>query len=88
MKNTPRLNLKNFSNEFNLLLDIIRLENVDDIELGIEQIINTYTRVNWNEFMELVLHHRVFPVVVPKMLLFQKNGFFPGFVGELLNSHY
>lgn len=58
------LNLDNLYNELKLILSII--EN-DDIEYLNQLVRKNMNKISWDLFLELVFHHRVYPLLVHKL---------------------
>ncbi len=63
MDNNNSIDLSNMSYELRFLLEIIKTE-IDDKEL-LEN--DKFTDINWNLFLKLVRHHRIYPLIYSKL---------------------
>lgn len=81
---TNQLNLANLSKELLLILELLREENEAYIQLNQGILCK---EVDWNHFLELALHHRVFPLLHFKIKQLGEN-VVPHFVVKFLAQHY
>ncbi|MFJ5759869.1 nucleotidyltransferase family protein [Neobacillus sp. NPDC093182] len=84
MRNNFKLDLSDFSRELHLLIEIIKLDDNRS-----DQVINkdSCKGINWNQFLQLAKHHRVYPIIhinIKKL----KNDWFPLFVIQELSLLY
>lgn len=70
--------------ELRLLLDIMKMENVDSNVLYNSY---CYTDIDWDFFLELANHHRVYPLIYSRLIKVDKV-FFPNSVIQLLHKEY
>ena len=85
MDNNYSLNLALIPNELKLLLEMINMEEIDD-EIQ-TTIIKSYEQINWNLFIELALHHRVYPILYAKLKGIP-NELVPEFVIQVIAQYY
>ena len=55
------LNLEHFPKELRLILEIMKMENNNNIEKEM------FSDINWEKFLELAIHHRVYPLIYSKV---------------------
>ncbi|MEH7302885.1 Renal dipeptidase, partial [Neobacillus drentensis] len=70
METKPNLDVTNFSNELKLLLGILRMDK-DYIEQPLIE--EMFKDIDWRLFIELVKHHRVYPIIYKKIKNIGKN---------------
>lgn len=64
MNNNCSLNLSHVPKELKLQLEIIKASNSKEIETINRQ---WFENINWNQFLKLAMHHRIYPSLYPKM---------------------
>lgn len=70
MENDCSLNAESIPKELQLLLEILKLQ---DDKNFLENRSKWFTGTDWNKFLELTIHHRVYPFVYTKMKEWDKN---------------
>ncbi len=60
MGNNSRLNVDSVPKEVKLLLEFLKKEDFDKFS-------EKWSEINWELFLKLVIHHRVYPVLAPKL---------------------
>ncbi|MGO4542046.1 nucleotidyltransferase domain-containing protein [Paenibacillus sp. 2TAB19] len=83
MKKAASIDLSDISNELSFLLFILR----DVQELDEKRIREYASNMKWDSFMELTLHHRVYPIVYLKLSQIHSS-LIPAEIMELLRYHY
>ncbi|MFD6210705.1 nucleotidyltransferase family protein [Peribacillus sp. NPDC060253] len=63
MDNNYTLDLSSLSKELRLLLEILKTEDYDSVGLLKKELID----INWGEFLQLAMHHRVYPLIYTKL---------------------
>lgn len=81
---TRELNLKNLSKEVCLILELLKEGNEQYIQTNKESLCKN---IDWNHFLELALHHRIFPMLYSKVKLLGEATV-PSFVGKYLHQYY
>ncbi|WP_309088682.1 nucleotidyltransferase family protein [Domibacillus sp.] len=81
---TRMLNLKDLSPEVLLIFELLKEQNEQSIQINTKRLCEN---INWHHFLELTLHHRVFPVLYSKIKLLGENTV-PLFVAESLRQYY
>ncbi|MCQ6275270.1 nucleotidyltransferase family protein [Bacillus sp. V3B] len=85
MDNNYSLNLELLPKELKLLLEII---NMEENNRGIEPtFFNKYNDINWNFFIQLAMHHRVYPLLYSKVKKISSK-FIPKWVVQILYQEY
>ncbi len=74
------LNVEKMSNELRLIFDVLKIDH------NINQ--QSFTTIDWNVFIELAMHHRVYPVLYGKLKSLAKDIDIPTFVMETLHEQY
>ncbi|MFY0803772.1 nucleotidyltransferase family protein [Peribacillus frigoritolerans] len=64
MDNNYSLDLSSLSKELKLLLEILKMEDYDSICLVKKE---SYIDIDWDEFLQLAWHHRVYPLIYSKL---------------------
>ncbi|ULM95680.1 nucleotidyltransferase family protein [Peribacillus frigoritolerans] len=64
MDNNYTLDLSSLSKELRLLLEILKTEDYDSVGLVKKEL---YIDIDWGEFLQLAMHHRVYPIIYSKM---------------------
>lgn len=77
------LDLSRIPNELKLILEIISLDHRKTTKMVGESLQN----INWKLFLELVIHHRLYPFLYGKLKLI-KNVEIPSFVLESIGTYY
>ncbi|MDN4861154.1 nucleotidyltransferase domain-containing protein [Priestia aryabhattai] len=75
-------NLRGMSNEFNLLIHILKIDNENFMYNSQKEI---YGDINWDKFLNLATHHRVFSIIYLKL---KGNNYIPQFVIQRLQEKY
>lgn len=84
MDNNLDLDLEFIPRELKLLIDIITLDNDEKVQDAIEE---SHEGINWNLFVELAFHHRVYPLLSSKLKKIP-NKLVPQFVIQTLSQNY
>ncbi|MEX6700349.1 nucleotidyltransferase family protein [Peribacillus frigoritolerans] len=84
MDNNFKLDLGTLPKEFSLLLEIIKLENKDYLQLKNNEL---FTNIDWEKFLKLAIHHRVYPLIYSKLKKTGEN-WVPSEVIKTLNLEY
>lgn len=83
MENNFALELTGLPMELRLLLEIIKVENgsspLEKIGEDIE--------IDWDLFLDLAMHHRIYPLIFPKLKLIEKK-WIPDYVINSLSNQY
>ncbi|USK78796.1 nucleotidyltransferase family protein [Peribacillus frigoritolerans] len=78
------LNLSSITKELTLLLEILKIEQEDNIVSFQSEL---FTHVDWDSFLQLAIHHRVYPVIYPKIKKLEDNRI-PTYVIQTLYKEY
>ena len=78
------LNVADIPNELKLILEIINRENVEDLKSIIKEKVN---HINWDLFLELAMHHRLYPLLFGKLKQID-NDVIPQYTLQSLNQLY
>ncbi|WP_144549941.1 nucleotidyltransferase family protein [Peribacillus simplex] len=70
MDNNFILDLSIIPKELRLLLEIMKTENDDSIEASIKELIS---ESDWESFLQLAMHHRVYPIIYTKLIKIDKR---------------
>jgi hypothetical protein len=81
MENTMNLDLKGLTRELRLLLAIIKEDN-GGIQLDI---VEGNKEIDWNLFLNLAMHHRIYPLIYPKLKMLE---WVPENVRNILGQQY
>lgn len=84
MQNGYELDLYHVPKELKLQLEIMKRENSEDLQ-AIDK--NWYTNIDWNKFLELAIHHRVYSFIYPKLKKIDKK-LIPAYVMETLQRDF
>ncbi|MGE7636524.1 nucleotidyltransferase domain-containing protein [Peribacillus frigoritolerans] len=85
MDNNSNLDLDLIPKELGVLLDILKIEKDDSIlEKGLEDV---FKEIDWDHFLLLARHHRVYPIVYAKLQKINRKGI-PRHVIEILYQEY
>ncbi|HAQ07815.1 MAG TPA: Renal dipeptidase [Bacillus bacterium] len=84
MDNNISLNLAGVPRELKSLLELVKKNNEQNVLLNSESL---FYDLDWNLFLDLALHHRIFPIAYPKMKLV-KEGLIPDYVMKTMQLHY
>ncbi|MFD1450922.1 nucleotidyltransferase domain-containing protein [Oceanobacillus sojae] len=79
MENRHQLDLRNIPEELQLMIELLRNNHLEEWE--------TFTDINWETFIDLAIHHRIYPVLYPKLKKV-KEGIVPPFVLERFSWLY
>lgn len=79
MENRNQLDLRNIPEELQLMIELLRNNHLEEWE--------TFTDINWETFIDLAIHHRIYPVLYPKLKKV-KEGIVPPFVLERFSWLY
>jgi hypothetical protein len=83
LENKQTVNTTNLTKELQLILEILKLESDG------QYICNSFfENVDWNKFLQLVLHHRVHPNVYKKLQVLSTHHLIPSFIIETLLKNY
>ncbi|MEH7011467.1 nucleotidyltransferase family protein [Neobacillus niacini] len=84
MNDNFNLDLEGLPKELKLILEIIKIENDQNLQLKkIEQI----SDVDWNHFLELAIHHRLYPLLYSKIKMIDQK-ILPKFVVQTIFQEY
>ncbi|MFD4932124.1 nucleotidyltransferase family protein [Peribacillus butanolivorans] len=78
------LNLSTLSKELRLILDIMKMKSSDSIELTKKEM---FTDIDWELFLQISMHHRVYPIIYSKLKIIDSN-LVPPYVFQILNREY
>ncbi|KAB7708159.1 Renal dipeptidase [Bacillus aerolatus] len=81
MNKNVDLNLTNLPKELKLILEIIKIENDDRISK------DWFDDTDWDLFLQLALHHRLYPLLYSKIVKME-NSWFPSEVLQSLSYYY
>lgn len=81
MNNNISLDLSKVPNELKLIVEVIKNENSSDVSD------TSYQDIDWDAFLKLALHHRVYPLLYLK-LLNNESGLIPLITIESLSKSY
>lgn len=84
MNNDVTLHKEELSDELRLMLSILAMDNKTDITFDLQELIR---HADWDRFIELVRHHRVFPSLNNKLQKLKAIGI-PTFVSQLFQRDY
>ncbi|RDW20419.1 nucleotidyltransferase domain-containing protein [Oceanobacillus chungangensis] len=79
-----KLNVENIPKELRLILELLKYDNPSKI-LEINK--NLFQAINWDMFIDLAMHHRVYPVLYSKLRMGDRN-LIPEFVVDKIYKHY
>lgn len=79
-----RLDTSHFPEELKLLLWLLNEENESDITERVKQ---KLPNINWNEFLKLTRHHRVYPLIYLKLKEIEQGLIYPSIL-QALHSDY
>jgi hypothetical protein len=83
MENNCSLNLSLIPKELELILHIMRNENLNNKD----ELIEAFNGINWEYFLELAMHHRLYPILYGKLKKTDDN-LIPNFVVQELSHSY
>ncbi|MGX2961397.1 nucleotidyltransferase domain-containing protein [Peribacillus sp. JNUCC 23] len=83
MTNNFNFNLEHIPKELKLLLEIIKTEH--DIDIHIKSL-EWATDIDWNLFLELAMHHRLYPLLNTKLK--KLNSLIPTDVYQVIHENY
>ncbi|MDR6121882.1 hypothetical protein QFZ87_001479 [Bacillus sp. SLBN-46] len=78
------LNTTNIPKELKLIFEIIKLENIEKLSSNIRDL---YKDIDWTLFLELSMHHRVYPLLFNKLRKIEE-GLVPLYVIQTINRTY
>jgi hypothetical protein len=84
MKDNHSLDLSQFPKELKLLLLIIKQETNQNVLMENKEL---FSDVNWDKFLHLVRHHRVYPIIHKRIKEIGK-GLFPKYIIHSLHDEY
>jgi hypothetical protein len=64
MENSLSLDTAHIPNELKIILEIIKTEDIDYLNVSLKEWSKT---INWDYFLQLIMHHRVFPLLFSKL---------------------
>ena len=79
MNKNIELNLTNIQKELKLILEIIKSENDASKE--------SYVDIDWDLFLQLALHHRLYPLLYTKLMKTEAN-LIPSHIVRSLSNYY
>ncbi|EEK77890.1 nucleotidyltransferase domain-containing protein [Bacillus cereus] len=84
MRNSYELDLNNINKELQLQLEIIRRKNIFELkEMGKD----LFEDIDWDTFLALAIHHRVYAYIYPKLKLLSSE-YVPSHVTQILQKYY
>ncbi|MGH0680485.1 nucleotidyltransferase domain-containing protein [Bacillus luti] len=84
MRNSYELDLNNINKELQLQLEIIRRKNIFELkEMGKD----LFEDIDWDTFLTLAIHHRVYAYIYPKLKLLSSEDV-PSHVTQTLQKYY
>lgn len=84
MDNKYNLDLSTLSKELRLLLEIIKTES-DDCIISFKS--ELFTDIDWEFFLRLALHHRVYPLIYLKLIKMDENSIPPHVIQTLYQEY-
>ncbi|MDQ8735953.1 nucleotidyltransferase family protein [Paenibacillus sp. LHD-38] len=84
MNNDVTLHKEELSDELRLMLSILAMDNKTEITFDLQELIR---HADWDQFIELARHHRVFPSLNNKLQKLKAIGI-PTFVSQLFHRDY
>ncbi|MGO4543325.1 nucleotidyltransferase family protein [Paenibacillus sp. 2TAB23] len=84
MNNDVTLHNEDLSDELRLMLSILSMDNKAEITFDLQELLR---HADWDRFIELARHHRVFPSLNHKLQKLKANGI-PVFVSQLFQRDY
>ncbi|WP_054028514.1 nucleotidyltransferase family protein [Bacillus sp. FJAT-28004] len=84
MNNDVTLHKEDLSDELRLMLSILAMDNKTEITFDLQELIH---HADWDRFIELARHHRVFPSLNHKMQKLKTIGI-PTFVSQMFHRDY
>ena len=70
MDNNFKLDLTLLSKELKLLLELMKEENEENIQRNKEEL---FTVIDWDHFLQLTKHHRVYPLIYMRLKSMDKS---------------
>ena len=64
MEKEFNLNMAKISKELKLIMEILNSDNVENVQARIKESNN---QIDWNLFLELAMHHRIYPLLANKL---------------------
>ncbi|WP_212936875.1 nucleotidyltransferase domain-containing protein, partial [Bacillus hominis] len=84
MRNSYELDLNNINKELQLQLEIIRRKNIFELkEMGKD----LFENIDWDNFLTLAIHHRVYAYIYPKLKLLSSE-YVPSHVTQTLQKYF
>lgn len=83
MGNRHPLDLSNIPEELRLIIELLKNDHLDRHLTELK----TFTDINWDAFIDLAIHHRIYPVLYPKLKKIDE-GIIPSFVLERFSYLY
>ncbi|MEI2472892.1 nucleotidyltransferase family protein [Peribacillus frigoritolerans] len=77
--------MSKISKELMLLLEIIKVEQDDNIGVSLKK--EVYSDFDWDLFLQLAIHHRVYPIIYSKIKRLEEKRI-PSYVFQTLNKEY
>ncbi|MFP3123390.1 nucleotidyltransferase family protein [Ectobacillus funiculus] len=84
MHNGHHLNLNHVPKELKLQLEIMNRETVEELKAFDEA---CFANIDWNKFLELAMHHRVYSFIYPKMKEIDEK-LIPAYVIQTLQHYF
>ncbi|GGP14009.1 nucleotidyltransferase domain-containing protein [Oceanobacillus neutriphilus] len=83
MINKHQLDLSNIPEELQLIIELLKHEHLDRHLKDLE----AFTDINWDAFIDLAIHHRIYPILYPKLKK-MGEGIIPSLVLERFSYLY
>lgn len=84
MENNFNLNVSQIPMELKLIIDILKMEDVEHCQADLKKRLEA---TNWELFLELTMHHRVFPLLNSKLKK-MNNSLIPPYVVQTISQTY
>ncbi len=84
MNKQLELNVTGIPNELRVILEMVKRDNDETIRLNSKE---WFTDMDWDLFLELAMHHRLFPILFPKLKLIDKK-WIPEHIVQSLYQQY
>jgi hypothetical protein len=84
MENNLSLEVANISKELKFIFEVINLEEVEGIQADFSELSEG---IDWNLFLELAMHHRVYPLLALKLKIVEES-LIPSYVIKIINQAY
>ncbi|PEA20185.1 Renal dipeptidase [Bacillus cereus] len=84
MRNSDELDLNNINKELQLQLEIIRREGISELKAMDNDL---FENINWDNFLALAIHHRIYAYIYPKLKLLSSECV-PAHITQTLQKYF